>query len=323
MNSSNPLVSLITPCYNGANHIHRLLDSVLNQDYSNLEHYVVDDGSTDGSADVIKSYISKYTNRGYTLKYIFQVNSGQSVAINKALKLVDGSYLLWPDADDYYSHSYSISRLVEVLTNSGDEVSMARCFMTLQDEITGELRTTLSQKNVDIKRRRIFRDAVFQENNFWFLAGGYIAKMEIMKKEIPNLDIFTNKEAGQNFQLLFPLLYKYECITIPDFLYTIVERNQSHSRKFVDLGDVIRQQKVYKATSIATIERLIGISDINKEQLLDEIAYYYDFKINFQKLLDGTSNINLKSFIANYYSSLGVRQWAIVFRIMLKTIFKR
>ena len=109
------LVSLITPCYNGEKHIGRLLNSILEQTYPNIEHYVIDDGSTDNTADVIKSYIEKYEAKGYSLTYVFQNNSGQSVAINNGLKLIKGEYLLWPDSDDYYSCIDSISILIDAI----------------------------------------------------------------------------------------------------------------------------------------------------------------------------------------------------------------
>ena len=55
------LVSIITPCFNGEHLIFRLLDSVLKQDYQQIEMIVVDDGSMDKSKDVILSYVDKFT----------------------------------------------------------------------------------------------------------------------------------------------------------------------------------------------------------------------------------------------------------------------
>ncbi|MCS3232628.1 glycosyltransferase [Bacteroides thetaiotaomicron] len=87
---SSRLVSVVTPCYNAGSFIHRLLDSILDQDYLYLEMYIVDDGSTDNTKSVVDEYVLKFVDKGYSLTYIYQENSGQSVAINKALKLVRG-----------------------------------------------------------------------------------------------------------------------------------------------------------------------------------------------------------------------------------------
>lgn len=58
------LVSIITPCYNGEKLIHRLLDSILSQDYPSIEMIIVDDGSKDKTHDVIENYINKFKQKG-------------------------------------------------------------------------------------------------------------------------------------------------------------------------------------------------------------------------------------------------------------------
>jgi glycosyltransferase involved in cell wall biosynthesis len=97
------LVSLLTPMYNTDKYIHRLLDSVLSQDYPSIEMIIIDDGSTDNSKDIVKSYIQPFAEKGYTLKYVYQENQGQSVAIKNGLQLISGEFLAWPDSDDFYA----------------------------------------------------------------------------------------------------------------------------------------------------------------------------------------------------------------------------
>jgi len=96
-----PLVSLISPCYNGESYITRFLDSILNQTYPNLELLIINDGSTDRTEEIILNYESDFILKGYTLIYIYQDNAGQSAAINKALPIFKGKYLSWVDSDDY------------------------------------------------------------------------------------------------------------------------------------------------------------------------------------------------------------------------------
>lgn len=61
------LVSILTPCYNGARVIHRLLDSVLQQDYPYVEMIIVDDGSIDDSKNIINSYQDKFVKNTNSL----------------------------------------------------------------------------------------------------------------------------------------------------------------------------------------------------------------------------------------------------------------
>ena len=123
------LVSIITPCYNTGSIVHRLLDSILEQDYPSVEMFAIDDGSTDNTPDVIKSYIPKFEKKGYRLTYVKQENGGQSSAINNGLKMVSGEYLAWPDSDDFYCVPTAISSLVITL-NENKEVAVFGFFFT-------------------------------------------------------------------------------------------------------------------------------------------------------------------------------------------------
>lgn len=92
-----PLVSVIIPTYNRADFIEKAIQSVLNQTYSNFEIIVIDDGSTDNSAQIIKKLAEKDHRIRY---YKLEVNSGVSIARNKGLSLARGKYIAFLDSDD-------------------------------------------------------------------------------------------------------------------------------------------------------------------------------------------------------------------------------
>lgn len=94
--NSNPLVSIIIPCYNRAHLISSTLKSVLNQSYQNWECLVVDDGSTDNLEEVILPFCNK-NNR---IKFIKQENKGVPAARNEGIKNSKGSLLQFLDSDD-------------------------------------------------------------------------------------------------------------------------------------------------------------------------------------------------------------------------------
>ena len=91
---STPLVSVLIPCYNAGKYIGETLESVFRQTWQNIEVIVVDDGSTDNSADIIRSF------RDPRLKLIEQTNKGSTTARNVGISQVTGDFVQYLDADD-------------------------------------------------------------------------------------------------------------------------------------------------------------------------------------------------------------------------------
>ncbi|MBN1684725.1 MAG: glycosyltransferase [Gammaproteobacteria bacterium] len=90
----NPLVSIIIPVYNGEEYIEEALKSVLNQTYSPIEIIVVDDGSTDGTAEIVKQY---------SVILIQQKNKGISGARNSGINAAKGEFIALLDHDDLFT----------------------------------------------------------------------------------------------------------------------------------------------------------------------------------------------------------------------------
>ena len=100
MNNSTPLVSVLIITYNQLAFIREALDSVLEQDYSNFEIIVADDGSTDGTDDVIMEYSREYPNK---IKPIVNVpNLGITGNSNRGLKECNGKYVAFIGGDDLF-----------------------------------------------------------------------------------------------------------------------------------------------------------------------------------------------------------------------------
>lgn len=91
--NEKPIVSIIIPCFNSESYISECIESVIEQDYGNIEIIVVDDGSTDNSAEVI----SKYKE----VSFYKQENSGACAARNYGLSKSNGKYIKFLDSDDF------------------------------------------------------------------------------------------------------------------------------------------------------------------------------------------------------------------------------
>jgi glycosyltransferase involved in cell wall biosynthesis len=105
--SSSPLVSVIIPSYNMAAYTPLTVESVLAQDYPNVEIIVVDDGSTDASVEALRRF-------GSRIRLIEQKNAGACAARNRALAECRGEYVAFLDCDDLWEKN-KLTRCVEVL----------------------------------------------------------------------------------------------------------------------------------------------------------------------------------------------------------------
>jgi len=97
MEMEQPLVSVIIPTYNAASYIREAVDSALAQTYQNFEVIVVDDGSTDNTAEVLAPYIKEKK-----IIYIHQENKGLPAARNTAIKASHGEFVALLDSDDIF-----------------------------------------------------------------------------------------------------------------------------------------------------------------------------------------------------------------------------
>jgi GT2 family glycosyltransferase len=124
---SNPLISVITPSYNQSKFIEQTIQSVLNQDYSNFEHIVMDGGSTDGTIEILKKYPH--------LKWVSEKDSGQAEALNKGLKLAQGDIIAWINSDDWYEPDIFKTVATFFINNPAKKIVMSNCNLVNENGI--------------------------------------------------------------------------------------------------------------------------------------------------------------------------------------------
>ena len=91
-----PIISIVVPCLNRADFLIPTIESVLQQEYPNIECIVIDGGSTDGTIELLKRYDGR-------IKWISESDSGHADAINKGWKMSKGEILVWLNADDIWA----------------------------------------------------------------------------------------------------------------------------------------------------------------------------------------------------------------------------
>jgi glycosyltransferase involved in cell wall biosynthesis len=111
-NNINPLVSIITPSYNCGNFIENTIESIKNQDYLNIQHIIIDGGSTDNTLEILKKYDD--------IEWISEPDSGMYDAINKGFLMAKGVFYTYINSDDYYESSDTVRTVVEEFKKNQD-----------------------------------------------------------------------------------------------------------------------------------------------------------------------------------------------------------
>lgn len=109
-------ISIITVCFNSAATIRETIESVLSQDYKNIEYIIVDGSSTDGTQEIVNDYTSGIA------KFISEKDKGLYDAMNKGIDLATGDVIGLLNSDDIFAHSHVISRVADIFGQKNVEI---------------------------------------------------------------------------------------------------------------------------------------------------------------------------------------------------------
>lgn len=228
--SAYPLVSMISPCYNGEAYIKRFLDSCLAQTYQQVEFIFVNDGSTDKTEEIFCTYQPLLQQKGWKVIYLRQENTGCPSAINKGLACFTGEYLIWPDSDDILYPQHIEKKVQFMQAHPECDLLFSRSDVALEgalDKIVGQVGRKRPE-GADV----LFADLI-KEKNVFFAPIGFMVRSASFLKSNPKRHIYDKNTPGQNAQMLLPVALhgKAEYIEEPLACYVVRADSQSHHKK--------------------------------------------------------------------------------------------
>ena len=270
------LVSILTPCYNGAKYIDRYVKSLIDQDYCNCQLIFMNDGSTDNSEELILSYRDAFEKKGFSFEYHKHNNVGLGGTIAKGIKYVKGDYLIWPDIDDLLTND-SISKKVNYLESRKDVGVVRTRYRKLLEDNNDDMSIVGPSFSFDKTKEDLFEDYLLSKN-CWLQPGCFMVRMTAFDDANPNRYIYPTRR-GQDWQMLLPVLYKYKCGFIDEPLYIYAIHSGSMSDVSGDTFDTVcKRYEKYEELIVETIKHM-NIPDEYK-YVMKVHCHYLEEKIN-------------------------------------------
>lgn len=233
------LVSVIIPTFNRSNYLQIAIESVLNQTYPSVELIVVDDGSTDGTRELLQQ---KYSDR---IIYLWQENQGESAARNKGLSIAKGKYVAFLDSDDFWEPFKLELQVQRIINEPFETVAGVFSSVWLVDEAGYK---TSKRPFGRIKSKE---DLSFE--NFLSKVPIYAAPSNLLLRAssikcIGGFDTSIQYGEDQDFLLRLKSKFEFAYIDTPLVFYRIHGNNQSNivtlkslSKRFADRLSVIEK----------------------------------------------------------------------------------
>ena len=194
-------LSIITVCYNSAETIESTIQSVLEQDYGNVEYIIIDGKSTDTTLQIIDKYKLQLS------KLISEKDEGIYFAINKGIALASGEIIAILHADDFYSNSHVIAKVVKTF----EEQNVDTIYGDLQ--YVDRVDTSIVKRNW---RSGEYKDGLFLKGWMPPHPAFFVRKTCYEKYGKFN----TMLRSAADYELMLRFLHKYKCSTayIPEVL---------------------------------------------------------------------------------------------------------
>ena len=257
----SPKVGIIIPAYNTEKYIFRALESCINQSYENIEIIVVDDGSSDGTYNVINHYCGMDSR----IKLYRQENHGVSSARNMAMKKCSADYILFLDSDDWLEMN-TVEKLIQYIDYSQPHYNLisAACYYVNMDG-SGEFKKVISDDETPTISMCSDEALMYVGERKYNLRSSCYKLFSMTVIRDNDISFAEDIKHGEDGLFVFEYLRKVDrFIYSPDPLWNILRRAGSTSRSPYTSD---------KMSAVVAVERMLAYE--NSEALSRELRKYY------------------------------------------------
>ncbi|MBR2085387.1 MAG: hypothetical protein IJ879_12570, partial [Muribaculaceae bacterium] len=164
------------------------------------------------------------------------------------------------------------------LEDADETVGLSRCLLEYLREDDLTLQRAINPKHN--YSESLFKDCLYGAIDYWYSPGGYMVKTAVLRQVIPDLEIYTEHDAGQNWQLMLPVLYSYRCVTVNRVMYSVLVRDSSHSRgQYSSRKRSNKRINGYRNTILSTLRRINAMPAAEQRAYAKKINRLYNRKI--------------------------------------------
>ncbi|MBT3670470.1 MAG: glycosyltransferase [Bacteroidetes bacterium] len=293
-NQNFPLVSIVTPSYNQGEYIEETIQSVLNQNYPNIEYIVIDGGSKDRSKEIIQKYADKISY------WVSEPDNGQADAINKGWEMSTGEFIGWINSDDILT-STSVNEVVKTFLKN-PALGLVYGDLERINEL-GEFIEYSSYSEFNLKE--MVRKAG------WISQPGSLIKKAVYEK-VGELDASLHFQMDLDYWLKIGLNYPVEYLPYPVAKFRQHTLSKTNSSSHIAANDIIKIYSKFFSRKDLPAEYLL----IKREAFSNAYIYSARAFMRSEKYWDAL--LSLKKSIFGYPQALTN---TIIWKTVIEIIF--
>ena len=285
------MISVIIPVYNGEKYISECIESVLKQTFRDFEIIVINDGSTDNTAEICR----KFKN----IRYFYQENKGVSKAREKGLQVSKGEYITFIDSDDTIKSDFLETMLCEmencdiVCCNSIDEIEYKSDIYINEDEILTD-------------KERIYKD-YFSLKRYTTCIWGKLFKRSILDKvEFPQMEYAEDTFVVQRY---FEICGKIKLLRYAGYFYRDNEHGKMHG--FMGVREKLDMLKcsLYICEECIKYPSVVSMAKRRLTESLFDLLVHFDMKNEIvEKAFALAEKRSLKGMALFFYRHLKIKR---------------